>query len=100
MDNNHTQNGKFAKGNKASPGRKPKAVEDDFIVLIDKAVKPEDWIEILDKAVVLAKRGDSRAREWLTERRFGKVKDQVEHSGDMGVTLLWQPHKPKSTGKP
>lgn len=86
------ESGRFVAGNSISKkgGRPPRAAEDDFISLIDSAVTSNDWREIIGRAVVQAKRGDSTARAWLTDRRYGKAKErsEVEATGDLGV-LIW-----------
>jgi len=82
------KNGRFLPGNQSSPGRKPRAVEDDFLLLIDSAVSTDDWKAIIAKANIQAQRGDHRAREWLADRRFGKARERVEQSGGLGV-LIW-----------
>ena len=80
--------GRFIPGESGHPsGRKPRAVEDDFLALIDSAVSSDDWREIIGKANQQAKRGDHRAREWLADRRFGKARERVEQSGGLGVLI-------------
>jgi hypothetical protein len=80
----HGPDGKFCKGNKAGPGRPPKALDENFKALIDVAVTPEDWNKIITTAMKQAIRGDTQAREWLTNRRFGKVPDKQELTGRDG----------------
>ena len=79
--------GRFLPGNSSSPGRPPRAVEDDFLLLIDSAVSSDDWRAIIAKANQQAQRGDHRAREWLADRRFGKARERVEQSGGLGVLI-------------
>ena len=82
------ERGRFAKGNVGSPGRKPKAVEDDFLALIDSAVSADDWRAIIRRACDLAKRGDTAARAWLTDRRYGKPRERTENTGADGGPLI------------
>jgi hypothetical protein len=80
--------GRFIPGVAGNPnGRKPRAVEDDFLLLIDSAVSSDDWRAIIAKANQQAQRGDHRAREWLADRRFGKARERVEQSGGLGVLI-------------
>lgn len=57
-----------------------------FSKMIDDTVSTEDWNAIIKKAVFLAKQGEKGARDFLTERRFGKVPDKVE--GDLQVQTI------------
>jgi len=36
------------------------------------------WVPIVDKAIEQAEKGDGSARDWLTTRGYGKIKDEVE----------------------
>lgn len=38
----------------------------------------KSWVPIVDKAIKQAEGGDATAREWLTTRGYGKIKDEVE----------------------
>lgn len=82
------EKGRFVKGHAdQGAGRKPRATEDDFLALIDDAVSPGDWTDIINKAKSQAKRGDAVARAWLTDRRFGKAKQPNELTGKDGNAL-------------
>lgn len=60
-------------GKRVGSGRKSKAEELGMADIIDAAVSSDDWRDIFSKAKEQAKDGDKSAREWLTDRHFGKV---------------------------
>lgn len=87
------ENGHLKKGSILNPnGRPTKSIEENFNALIDKAVSEKDWLEILSVAAKQAKRGDSIARAWLADRRYGKAIQKTELTGEDGdpivVTLI------------
>ncbi len=51
----------------------------------------KDFQPIVDKAIIQAKKGDRYAREWLTERGYGKVPNQIELPKDSNgeITFKW-----------
>lgn len=87
---NRDENGKFIKGNKASPGRKPKPIEEKYLQILIRSVPQNKWRAIIAKVVVLAERGERWAVEFLADRIIGKPVQPVnaEHSGD--VTFVVQ----------
>lgn len=58
-------NGHFAPGNRLSPGRSPKAVEDKYHELTIAKCPAEKWAAIVEKAVAQAIEGDKDARAWV-----------------------------------
>jgi len=58
--------GRFAPGWKGGPGRPRRQVEDDYLKALCDTVAPTDIVEIAKRAVEDAKKGDSRARDWLS----------------------------------
>jgi len=82
--------GHFVKGHTGGPGRAPKAVEEDFKALMDACITDDDWKEMLGFCMQRAKSRGATAQpalEFLANRRFGKVKEQLELSG--GVKFVW-----------
>ena len=77
--------GKFAKGNPGSPGRKPRAVEEAYLKAIVRAMPQKDWRVVLEKVKQLAMRGERWAVEFYADRLMGKPVQAVtaEHSGDV-----------------
>lgn len=70
--NNHDERGKFAPGNKASPGRPRKAVETAYLNEIFDIVTVEQWRRVVKKALTDAAKGSPEARRWLSEYIIGK----------------------------
>lgn len=87
------EKGRFIKGNNANPnGRPPKAREQEFLNVTIAAVSCGDWIEIIQKAVWQAKKGDASARKFLAYYLIGPptVKTDLTTNGEsinaIGVT--------------
>jgi hypothetical protein len=64
--------GQFGKGNPGGPGRPKMQTERTYLEVVIASCSPETWKEIVDKAVVDAKAGDSKAREWLSFYLVGR----------------------------
>ena len=65
--------GRFAKGASGNPqGRLPKAIEKSYLQVSENVCTFEVWREIVMKAIEQAKRGDARARQWLSDYLVGK----------------------------
>lgn len=87
------EKGRFIKGNNANPnGRPPKAREQEFLNVTIAAVSCGDWIEIIQKAVWQAKKGDASARKFLADYLIGPptLKTDLTTNGEsinaIGVT--------------
>lgn len=95
---NATGVGGFKKGQSGNPeGRKPKAVNEDFKALMDACITDDDWREMLGYCMQRAKGRGATAQpalEFLANRRFGKVKDQIEFEDVTG--LVWDKETPSS----
>jgi hypothetical protein len=65
-------NGRFVKGCKGGPGRKPVMVERTYLAKMIHVVTADDWEAITERAVADAKRGDATAREWLSKYLLGQ----------------------------
>jgi hypothetical protein len=63
--------GRFAKGNAGGPGRPRRQTEREYLRAVLGACSIEDWEEVVRRAVVDAKAGDARAREWLSAYVLG-----------------------------
>jgi hypothetical protein len=77
MNNERGENGRFAPGNPGGPGRPRRAVEHDYMAVVGDSVSLEDWRAVVSKALANAKRGDSRARDWLTKYLLGNDPPQL-----------------------
>src|SRR5687767_12545106 len=77
------ERGKFVKGTKPppSPGRKPRAVEADYLRLTIDTVTPEYWGDIVRRAIAQAMQGDAKAREWLGNYVIGRPPQILELRG-------------------
>lgn len=85
------ESGKFKKGEyRGGPGRPKAEREAAYMRILSQAVKPEDWIEIVDRAVLDAKRGDATARKWLADYLIGPPvqKNENENSGAMIIRII------------
>lgn len=79
--------GRFKPGNKASPGRKKKAVERDYVKIITDVVSPSKWRGVVEKAYLQALAGDAYARRWLSEYIIGKPPQILELRGGEAAQL-------------
>jgi hypothetical protein len=64
-------NGRFEPGNSGGPGRPPRQTEAAYLRITTAACSLEDWREIVTKAVVDAKTGNAKAREFLARYVLG-----------------------------
>lgn len=65
--------GRFVKGESGNPqGRLPKQVESSYLQVSENVCTFDVWREIVAKAIEQAKRGDARARQWLSDYLIGK----------------------------
>jgi hypothetical protein len=91
--------GRFAPGNKLSPGapKKPRLwIKEELLTILDELVTiGEEGKEqivtrkqaILRAAVEQAEQGDARAREWISDRTDGKVREVVETEAEDRVPV-------------
>ena len=79
MTKNHQENGKFAPGNSASPGRPKRQTEELYLQSLRETVTLDAWRAICERAVRDATKGDSRARDWLSRYLLdGNLADRLE----------------------
>lgn len=70
--------GRFIKGASGNPqGRLPKETEKTYLEVSQNTCTFDVWREITMKAVEQAKRGDARARQWLSDYLIGKPLQMV-----------------------
>ena len=72
------EKGQFAAGNKASPGRKPRPAEVNFLNILKECITADDWRKVVNTAVSLAMAGDAKAREWIGNYLIGKPPQILE----------------------
>lgn len=80
----------FQKGQSGNPaGRPPKPVEDAkqsvLLRLFDEAAEEG----VVKAQIRRAKGGDTTAATWLWDRKYGKVKEQVEQSGGLTIRVVY-----------
>ena len=84
--------GRFVKGQTGNPNGRPKRrTEQEYLDATIARVTIKDWREIVDKAVSQAKRGDSRARAWLSDYVLGPPSQRMQVSGPDGgpIVVRW-----------
>ncbi len=59
--------GRFAPGHSGGPGRPAAKREREYLETLSSVCTVDDWKEICQRAVEDAKKGNSRAREWLSK---------------------------------
>ena len=84
--------GRFLPGNKCSTGRRPVAVERRYLEITQANCTEADWAPIVQRAVADAKRGDHRAREWLSRYLIGgKSTEDAAHTDTPGRVVVVLP---------
>lgn len=68
----------FTKGGPPGPGRPARAVEENYLAAIKRAVTSEDMERIAGKAREQALRGDRYAREWLSKQFGTEAAQKIE----------------------
>jgi hypothetical protein len=93
--------GKFLPGNPGGPGRPPKPVEDAkqsvLLELFDEKAERaiiQNMIANAKRKGVIAAPSAIAASTWLWDRKYGKVKDQMELSGAIEVRKGYQKVSP------
>jgi hypothetical protein len=71
MKNGRDRRGQFAAGNPGGPGRPRRATEAEYLQALSQVVSVEDLRAIARRAVADAKRGNARARDWLSKYLLG-----------------------------
>jgi len=70
---------KFQPGQSGNPrGRLPRAKEDKYLQSLTREMKLSDWRDIVRRAISDAKRGDAKARQWLSDYGIGKPAQRIE----------------------
>ncbi len=72
------ENGRFAAGNSGGPGRPKAKTEEQYLLKLYDVVAIHDWQDVVNKALVQAKTGDHRARQWLANYLIGRPKERGE----------------------
>lgn len=81
--------GRFVKGASGNPqGRLPKEIEQTYLQVCESTCTFDVWREIVLKAIEQAKRGDARARQWLSDYLMGKPLSMLTAVQDNRDTLI------------
>jgi hypothetical protein len=72
--------GRFATGNGGGPGRPKGATEAEYLRALSRIVSVEDLRAIARRAVADAKKGNARAREWVSTYLLGDPAPRVPPS--------------------
>lgn len=82
------EKGQFVKGVSGNPkGRAKREREREYMDALICAVSPQDWADIIKRAVSDAKRGDTAARKWLADYLIGPPVQKQETTGADGGPL-------------
>jgi hypothetical protein len=81
------ENGRFVKGHDKLGGRKSRAIEEAYLKIFKDTVSPDDWKEIIKRAVKDAKLGDATARKFIADYLIGAPVQKVDAhvTGDMVI---------------
>lgn len=82
------ETGRFVKGHPGGPGRPKKEREERFLEITLSTVTFTDWKDIINKAVVQAKHGDSQARKFLADYLIGPPVQRTELTGADGNSAI------------
>lgn len=80
----------FVKGQSGNPkGRAPLTVEQKRVKALTARLKSKDFLDIVDKVIVLAKRGEKWAVELLFKYQIGLPKQTIdlEHDGEIRMIV-------------
>ena len=79
----------FQKGNPGGPGRPPLTTEQKRVKALTARLKSRDFLDIVDKVIALAKRGERWAVEILFKYQIGLPKQSIEleHDGTLEVIV-------------
>ena len=67
MVDERDSNGRFVKGHPGGPGRPPRLREETYLQTLWSVCTLEEWQTVCERAVADAKKGDAKARGWLSE---------------------------------
>jgi hypothetical protein len=83
---------KFVKGQSGNPkGRAPLSVEQKRVRALTARLKSRDFLDIIDKVIALAKRGEKWAVELLFKYQIGLPKQPValEQDGEIKINVSY-----------
>ena len=75
-------------GARPGAGRKPKPVEDAQTSVLLRLFDEKAEEGVVKAVIRKARQGDVAAATWLWDRKYGKVKEQVEQRTDMTIRVI------------
>lgn len=86
--------GGFGKGNtlgvRGRSGRPKRKVEQKYLKALSNAVGPEEWQQIIEKAVAQAILGEWRARKWISDYLMGTPVKRILKEVDLKTTHTFE----------
>lgn len=79
------KDGRFVKGYEGGPGRPKRSTERAYLEVITSACTPDIWKDVVNKAVEDARKGDVKAREWLSSYLIGKPEQTAPTLKQMAI---------------
>lgn len=77
-------------GRRPGAGRKPKPVEDAQHSVLLALFDAEAERRVVAAQIAKAETGDTPAATWLWDRKYGRVKDQVEATADVLIRVRYE----------
>ena len=92
------KNGRFVKGNKASPGRPPKATEQEYLDAFKTVIPLERFIHQVEAQAKRADRGDLQAFGAIAKFLGLDVqKIEQQNSGEVTIKIIYERVQSKTT---
>ena len=79
--------GRFLKGHSGNPGGRS-IDQSKYLKKIDRTLSQKAWEEIILKAIEQARRGDAKARQWLSEYVAGKPIQSINMEQDGTIRFV------------
>ena len=79
------KNGRFVKGYEGGPGRPKRSTERAYLDIIASVCTPDVWKDVVNKAIEDARKGDIKAREWLSSYLIGKPEQTAPTLKQMAI---------------
>lgn len=80
--------GRFTLGNPGGPGRPRRETELLYLSAMRSRVALDDWGQIVDAAVGLAKGGDAKSRQWLSDYLMPPPRLELDDDRGDGVVAM------------
>ncbi len=84
------RSGRFVEGNPGGPGRPKRESEVAYVRVLAEECPLDVWRQVVRRAVISAKKGDPRAREWLGRYLVGTPETRSVPLSEMDRTEQFQ----------